>query len=137
MATKKAKADQPTSAVQPGEYDFDKFVSYGIAAGANVVNGMPWSFKFGDYPVTHENDNLYLIAYDNETIRFARGDTLDVSDLGIVHRQANADATGTNLDYQPLSDIIASLKAKGDDLTENEVLGLRYLKLAANVLTSA
>lgn len=78
MANKKQAAEQPpaerVNPLEPGEYDFDKFVAYGIAAGANVVNGMPWSFKFGGIPVTHENDDLYIVG----DWRFARGDTLIV-----------------------------------------------------------
>lgn len=42
-------------------YTFDEFVEFGRKAGANIVNGMPWSFKFKDRAVTHENDNRYLI----------------------------------------------------------------------------
>ena len=40
---------------------FDELVEYGKANGANIVNGMPWSFKYGDHPITHENDECYLI----------------------------------------------------------------------------
>lgn len=53
---------------------FDEFVHYGIMAGGNVVNRMPWSFVWNDYPVTHENDNAYLITTPNGgSVRFERG----------------------------------------------------------------
>jgi hypothetical protein len=32
---------------------FDQLVAHGIAAGGNVVNGMPWSFQYNGHPVTH------------------------------------------------------------------------------------
>ena len=53
---------------------FDEFVQYGIDHGANVVNGMPWSFMFNGHAVTHENDDLYLIG--TPSIPFRRGEVL-------------------------------------------------------------
>jgi len=53
---------------------FDEFVQYGIDHGANVVNGMPWSFIFNGHAVTHENDDLYLIG--TPSIPFRRGEVL-------------------------------------------------------------
>lgn len=41
---------------------FEELVQYGIDSGANLVNGMPWSFTFNGYPITHENDYLYKIS---------------------------------------------------------------------------
>jgi hypothetical protein len=40
---------------------FQEFIEYGKNNGANIVNGMPWSFKYKGLPVTHENDECYLI----------------------------------------------------------------------------
>lgn len=40
---------------------FDEFVEYGKANGGNIVNGMPWSFDYKGHPITHENDECYLI----------------------------------------------------------------------------
>jgi hypothetical protein len=40
---------------------FDEFIEYGKGNGANIVNGMPWSFEYKGLSVTHENDTLYLI----------------------------------------------------------------------------
>lgn len=36
-------------------------VEYGKASGANMVDGMPWSFEYNGHPITHENDECYLI----------------------------------------------------------------------------
>jgi hypothetical protein len=46
----------------PRAISFSDFVEYGRNNGANIVNGMPWSFEFEGYPVTHENDSCYLIG---------------------------------------------------------------------------
>lgn len=35
----------------------------------NIVNGMPWSFSYNSIPITHENDDLYIVG----TVRFSRG----------------------------------------------------------------
>ncbi len=40
---------------------FEEFIEYGKNNGGNIVNGMPWSFKYNGHPVTHENDERYLI----------------------------------------------------------------------------
>ena len=45
---------------------FEEFIEYGKTHGANIVNGMPWSFKYKGKNITHENDNCYLIpSYDS------------------------------------------------------------------------
>ena len=40
---------------------FEEFIEYGKNNGGHIVNGMPWSFKYNGHPVTHENDERYLI----------------------------------------------------------------------------
>lgn len=40
---------------------FAELVEYGRNNGANIVNGMPWSFEYNGHPITHENDSCYLI----------------------------------------------------------------------------
>jgi hypothetical protein len=59
---------------------FDEFVQYGIDHGANVVNGMPWSFIFNGHAVTHETDDLYLIG--TPSIEFRRGEVLVATAFG-------------------------------------------------------
>jgi len=60
-------------------YTFDQFVAYGIANGGNVVDGMPWSFAFHGRPVSHENNDRYLITTrEGKTLDFHRGETLHV-----------------------------------------------------------
>lgn len=41
---------------------FNELIEYGKnAEGADIVNGMPWSFDYNGHPITHENDERYLI----------------------------------------------------------------------------
>lgn len=58
---------------------FDQFIQYGIEHGGNVVNELSWSFDFFGFPVTHENDDCYLISlHSGDTIRFNRYETIHV-----------------------------------------------------------
>lgn len=59
---------------------FNELIEYGRNNGANIVNGMPWSFSYRGMPVTHENDMCYLILIDGNSFRFEPGDVL-VTDL--------------------------------------------------------
>ena len=57
----KFKKKQPIIVVEA--ITFDELIEYGkTAPGANIVNGMPWSFSYNGTPVTHETDTHYLIA---------------------------------------------------------------------------
>ena len=64
---------------------FDELVAFGIANGANVYRGMPWSFKYGGHPITHENDDCYLIPTLEGTMRFHRGDMLITGVAGEIY----------------------------------------------------
>ena len=64
---------------------FDELVEYGKANGRNIVNGMPWSFKYNGHDVTHENDNCYLIPTLEGTMRFDRGDMLITGVKGEIY----------------------------------------------------
>lgn len=77
---------------------FDELVAYGRAAGANVVNGMPWSFYYHatysnpdgsagsiPHPITHENDDCYLIPTLEGIMRFNRGDMLITGVKGEIY----------------------------------------------------
>ena len=55
---------------------FDELVEYGKANGDNIVNGMPWSFSYNGHPITHENDDCYLVPVLGGLARFERGDML-------------------------------------------------------------
>jgi hypothetical protein len=55
---------------------FRDFVQYGRDNGGNIVNGMPWSFSFKGYAVTHENDKCYLLMRGAESLRLTDDDDL-------------------------------------------------------------
>lgn len=44
-----------------GIMSFNELVQNGLLNGANVNNGMPWSWKINGKSITHENDNCYII----------------------------------------------------------------------------
>lgn len=64
---------------------FDELVAHGLANGANVVNDMPWSFDYKGQPITHENDDCYLIPTLEGTMRFERGDMLITGVKGEIY----------------------------------------------------
>lgn len=41
---------------------FPDFVAHGILSGGNIVNHMPWSFRYKNLPVSHENDSCYIVG---------------------------------------------------------------------------
>jgi len=55
---------------------FEELVEHGIKSGATLHNGVPWSFDYKGHPVTHENDDCYLIPTLEGTMAFKRGDML-------------------------------------------------------------
>ena len=60
-------------------YTFDEFVEYGRLNGGNIVNGMPWSFEFNGYSVSHENDDMYIICGATyPSIKFHRSEIIQV-----------------------------------------------------------
>ena len=55
---------------------FEELVAYGLFNGSAVHDGMPWSFDYKGQPITHENDDCYLIPTLEGTMKFKRGDML-------------------------------------------------------------
>lgn len=64
---------------------FDELVEHGKSSGASIVNGMPWSFDYKGHPITHENDDCYLIPTLEGTYRFQRGDMLITGVKGEIY----------------------------------------------------
>lgn len=62
---------------------FDELIEHGLKNGANVVNGMPWSWKINGKSITHENDSTYLIETSNGNERFEIGDFLIALENGL------------------------------------------------------
>ena len=71
--------------VEVEAFTFEEIVAFGLANGANVVNGVPWSFDFRGHRITHETDDLYLIPTADGTMRFARTDLLIVGVKGEIY----------------------------------------------------
>jgi len=64
---------------------FDDLVAHGVAQGVPLTNGMPWSFTYANHPITHENDDCYLIVTPRgDGGRFNRGEIL-VNEDGRLH----------------------------------------------------
>lgn len=64
---------------------FDELVQHGIDSGAPIFDGMPWSFYYQGHPVTHENDDCYLIPTLEGTMKFNRGDMLITGVKGEIY----------------------------------------------------
>ncbi len=64
---------------------FDELVAHGIAQGVPLHNGMPWSFKYFGHPITHENDDCYLIPTLEGTMKMGRGDMLITGVKGEIY----------------------------------------------------
>lgn len=57
---------------------FDELVEYGRSLDVRCYgpNNMPWSFNYHGQPITHENDDCYLIPTLEGTMEFRRGEML-------------------------------------------------------------
>lgn len=65
---------------------FDELVHRGLnCEGANIVGGMPWSFKYNGHPITHENNECYLIPTLEGTMRFTPEDMLITGVKGEIY----------------------------------------------------
>ncbi|WP_456867609.1 hypothetical protein [Galbibacter sp. BG1] len=64
---------------------FDELVEYGKEHSDNLVNGMPWSFDFNGHPVTHENDECYIVPTNHGSAFFKRGDMLIIQIDGEIY----------------------------------------------------
>lgn len=65
-------------------FTFEEFIEFGKYNGGNIVDGLPWSFKFYGNPVTHENNNCYLISNPNNYYKFTTDDVLLIFNNGEV-----------------------------------------------------
>lgn len=64
---------------------FNEFVEYGKNNGGNIENGMPWSFHYNGHPVTHENDECYLIPTLEGTYKLTPDDMLITGVQGEIY----------------------------------------------------
>lgn len=96
---------------------FDQLVTHGIAAGGNVVDGMPWSFTYAGHAITHENDDCYLIPTLEGTMKMGRDDMLITGVKGEIYpcKRDIFDAT-----YDPAPTTLPVLDP-GPDSLEREI----------------
>ena len=64
---------------------FDDLVAHGLANGANIVGGMPWSFNYQGHSISHENDDCYLIPTLEGTLKMSRQDMLITGVKGEIY----------------------------------------------------
>ena len=64
---------------------FDEMVQHGIDVGGNIVDGMPWSFEYKGWAISHENDKCYLIPMLEGTHYMTPGDMLITGVKGEIY----------------------------------------------------
>lgn len=64
---------------------FDELVQHGIDSGANCIRGMPWSFQYAGHPITHENDDCYIIPTLEGHMKMGRTDMLITGVAGEIY----------------------------------------------------
>ena len=67
------------------ELSFSELIEHGRKNGANIVNGMPWSWKINGKSVTHERDDLYLVECVSGIERVEQGDRIRVINNGLFY----------------------------------------------------
>lgn len=64
---------------------FAELVQHGRQSGASIINGMPWSFEYCGWPVTHENDDCYIITTLEGLMQMGRTDMLITGVKGEIY----------------------------------------------------
>lgn len=64
---------------------FDELVKHGLENGANVVNEFPWSWNYNEHPITHENNECYLIPTLEGTMKMTPNDMLITGVQGEIY----------------------------------------------------
>ncbi|QGH72778.1 MAG: protein of unknown function DUF2829 [Podoviridae sp. ctLUJ1] len=63
---------------------FKELIQHGIDSGAPLFNGMPWSFQFLGHPVTHENDNCFIISTPDGQLAMSPEDMLIIGEWNVL-----------------------------------------------------
>jgi len=65
---------------------FDELVEHGRQQQPQgPFGGMPWSFQYAGHPITHENDDCYLIPTLEGTMKMGRDDMLITGVKGEIY----------------------------------------------------
>ena len=81
---------------------FDELVQHGIDQGVPVYNGYPWSFDVYGFPVTHENNDQYIVG----DLKLNRGEYLLLEDKSPNYFERNfsiISQSDLNLNYEKVS----------------------------------
>jgi hypothetical protein len=81
---------------------FAELVQYGREHSNNVHNGMAWSFEYKGQPITHENDQCYLIPTKEGVMYFTPDDMLITGVQGEIY-PCKIDIF--NATYEPADDL--------------------------------
>ena len=61
---------------------FGEFVEYGKKHADSIVDGVPWHFDYNGNPVTHENNDCYLIITSKGNLPFTKEEMLITDERG-------------------------------------------------------
>lgn len=124
---------------------FDQLVTHGTerckAEGreSNIVNGMPWSFSYAGHPITHENDDCYLIPTLEGTMKMGRDDMLITGVKGEIY-PCKRDIFEATYDLAP-ADLEQEIQAKADKgprvtpaALKDEIVSEHYFTAADGVI---
>jgi hypothetical protein len=65
---------------------FDELVQHGRTQSiSRLFNEMPWSFTYAGHPITHEDDDCYLIPTLEGSMRMGRSDMLITGVKGEIY----------------------------------------------------
>jgi len=66
-----------------------------LGRGSDIVNGMPWAFKYAGHPITHETDTCYIIPTLEGSMHIGPDDMLITGVAGEIYpcKRAIFDAT--------------------------------------------
>jgi hypothetical protein len=83
-----------------------EFIEYGKKDNQHLVNGMPWSFVFFGYGVTHEHDALYLIqTKEGQTLRFKPDEVLLIREDNTMFTLMSSDLFNSKLITPPTESV--------------------------------
>lgn len=118
---------------------FAELIQHGVDSGAQLVNGMPWSFEYKGYPVTMENDSLYFVSVNgvlqsiaSDEVIVIDGDEVDVITKSYFEKK-----------YEPVQDIDSLFTQYIKEFSPERrmklagfvMLELAYLAIEANART--
>lgn len=94
---------------------FDELVAHGRKQTPGI-NGMPWSFDYADHPITHENDECYLIPTLEGTMFFTPDDMLITGVKGEIY-PCKGDIFEMTYELVEMSGTIETMDSLGDNPT--------------------